>query len=93
MPSSDGISIGGGFYIIMLNNFFAKKLIKSQMKGVSDEQLDSILNLVQKNPELFQKIATEIQSEMTNGKDQMTASMEVMKRYENELQDLSKGDI
>jgi len=37
------------------------------------------------NPELFGKIAKEIQEKIKNGEDQMTASMEVMGKYQNEL--------
>jgi hypothetical protein len=73
----------------MFNNFFAKKLLKSQMKNVPDEQIDMVMGIVEKNPELFQKIAAEIKTEMANGKDQMTASMEVMKKYEKELKELN----
>ena len=43
------------------------------------------MKLVTENPELFQKIALEIQTKMKEGKDQMTASMEVMGKYQSEL--------
>jgi len=66
-----------------------KQLLKSQMKGVPEEQIDMILSIVEKNPELFKKIAEEIKIETENGKDQMTASMEVMKRYEEDLKKLN----
>lgn len=41
-----------------------------------------------KNPQLFKKIADEIKALEKAGKNQMFASMEVMKKYQNELRDL-----
>jgi cell division septum initiation protein DivIVA len=72
-----------------MKNLLIKKLLKSQMKGVPEEKVDKILEIIEKNPELFQKIANEIQEGIASGKDQMAASMEVMMRYQNELKDLN----
>jgi hypothetical protein len=41
-----------------------------------------------KNPQLFEKIANEIKALEKQGKNQMVASMEVMKKYQNELRDV-----
>ncbi|PIR24518.1 hypothetical protein COV42_00300 [Candidatus Campbellbacteria bacterium CG11_big_fil_rev_8_21_14_0_20_44_21] len=71
-----------------LKNFFLKKMIKSQAGDIPEGELDKILDIVEKNPELFQKIAAEIQAEISSGKDQMTASMEIMKKYEEELKQI-----
>lgn len=68
-----------------LKNFVMKKMLKSQMKGVPEDQQDKILAMMEKNPELFQKIAMEVQEEMKHGKDQMTASIHVMQKYQDEL--------
>jgi len=46
------------------------------------------MDMIQKNPELFQKIATEVQTATQNGKDQMTAIMEVMEKYKGKLTSL-----
>ena len=62
-----------------------KKMLKSQMKGVPESEIDRIVEVVDKNPELFQKIAAEIQIKVKGGKDQQMASMEVMKAHEVEL--------
>ena len=62
-----------------------KKMLKSQMKGVPEAEIDRILEIVEKNPELFQKIGLEVQAKMKEGKDQMTATMEVMQKYQSEL--------
>jgi len=69
----------------MLKNLLLKKMIKSQLKGVPEAEQEKILKIVTENPELFQKIALEIQAEMKKGKEQMAATMEVMGRYQGEL--------
>ncbi len=58
------------------------------MKDVPADQREMIIGLVEKNPDLFQTIAKEVESEMANGKDQMAATMAVMQRYQTELQAL-----
>lgn len=67
-----------------------KKILASQLKksGLPQEQQDKLLNAMLKNPELFQKIAQEIKELEKQGKNQMFASMEVMKKYQNELREL-----
>ncbi len=59
--------------------------MKSKMKDVPEEQQEKILAAVEENPELFQKIALEVQEKMKGGKDQMAAAMEVMQKYQEEL--------
>ena len=62
-----------------------KKMMASQLKGVPQAEQDKIFNMIEKNPELFQKIALEVQEEIKKGKDQMSATLEVSKRYESEI--------
>ncbi len=69
----------------MLKEFLLKKMMKSQMKGVPEAEQEKMMKLVSENPELFQKIAIEIQEKVKNGKDQMSAMMEVMPKYQEEL--------
>jgi len=69
----------------MFNNFLMKKMLKKQMKGVPEDQQEQILKMVENNPDLFQKIAKEMQEEMKKGKDQQTAGMEVMMKYQDEI--------
>ncbi|HNW71639.1 MAG TPA: hypothetical protein PKZ36_00505 [Candidatus Paceibacterota bacterium] len=71
----------------MFKNFLLKKMLRKQ--GVPDAQIDMVINMVEKNPDLFKKIADEIQSKIKSGMDQQTASIEVMKKYEDELRKLS----
>lgn len=60
------------------------------MKGVPEEQQNMIMDAFEKNPDLFKKIAKEIQEKTKAGKDQQLASMEVMMKYKSELQGLMK---
>jgi len=74
----------------MLKNMLMKKMLKSKMKDVPEEQQDMILGAIEKNPEFFQKVGLEIQAKMKEGKDQMTATMEVMQAHQDELQGFMK---
>ena len=66
----------------MFKNFLLKKMLRSQ--GVPEGQIDMVINMMEKNPELFKTIALEIKEKTKNGMDQMTASVEVMKKYEEQ---------
>ena len=70
----------------MFKDFLMRKMLKSQ--GVPEGQIDEALAVINKNPELFKKIAEEIQTKVKSGQGQMEASMEVMKKYEGELKAL-----
>ena len=65
-----------------------RKMLSNQMKGVPQAEQEKIFQMIEKNPDIFQKIALEVQEEMKKGKDQMTATMEVSKKYESELKGL-----
>jgi hypothetical protein len=70
----------------MFKNFFMRKLMKA--KGASDEQVDLILKVVEKNPDLFKQIAGEIEAKVKGGMNQETAAMEVMVAHQAELKQL-----
>jgi hypothetical protein len=70
----------------MFQNFLLKKMLRTQ--GVPEAQIDMFIKMMEKNPELFKTIATEIQEKTKGGMSQMDASMEVMKKYEQELKKL-----
>jgi len=70
----------------MFKEFFIRKMLASKMKGVPREEQDKIIKLVTENPELFQKIGTEIQEKIKEGKDQMAAAMEVMRSHKDEIE-------
>ncbi|MDQ3014975.1 MAG: hypothetical protein M3Q73_03865 [bacterium] len=71
-----------------LKTFLMKKMLKSKMKDVPEAEQEKIFAAIEKDPQLFQKIAEEVQQKMKEGKDQMAASMEVMMKYQKELKDL-----
>jgi hypothetical protein len=70
-------------------NFVVKKLIESKMKDVPVEQREQIMAMIEKNPGFFESLVKEIQEQITNGKDQMTATMEVLKTHEAELREIA----
>ena len=63
-----------------------KKVLQSQMKNVPEDQQKMIMEMLEKDPKLFEKIAKELQAEMkTNGKNQMAAATKVLPRYQKEI--------
>jgi hypothetical protein len=71
-----------------VKDYFLRKMLSSQLKGVPQSEQDKIFAMLQKNPELFQKIAEDVQNKVKGGKDQMSAVMEVIKKYEGDLKGL-----
>lgn len=59
--------------------------MKAQLKNVPEDQQQKILQAIEKNPDLFQNIGLEIQAKMKEGKDQMSATMEVIHNHQEEL--------
>ena len=72
----------------MFKNFLLKQMLRTQ--GVPEAQIDMFINMMEKNPELFKKIAEEVKVKMDQGVDQQTASLTVMKKYEQELKKLEQ---
>lgn len=70
----------------MFKNFLLKKMLR--LKGVPEAQIDMFVNMMEKDPELFQKIALEIQEKVKGGMSEMDAGMVVIKKYEAELKKL-----
>ncbi len=64
-------------------------MLKSQ--GVPEGQVDMVLKMVNKNPELFKKIASEIEAKTKIGLDQQTAAMQVMTAHQVEITKLMQG--
>lgn len=71
-----------------IKDFLLRKMIKSKMKGIPESEQEKLISMVEKNPDLFQKIATETQEKMKAGQDQMSAAMEIMKKYKKELKEI-----
>lgn len=74
----------------MIKEFFIKQAVKHGAKNLPKEQQELLENAVAKNPELFSKIAKEIEALKKQGKPEMYASLDVMKKYQKELQELFK---
>ena len=71
----------------MFKNFILKKMLRTQ--GIPEDQIDMVIGMMEKNPELFKKIAEEIQAKIKAGADQQSAAMEIMAKYQDELKKLA----
>lgn len=71
-----------------LQSFLLGQYAKWKLKDLPEEQREHMTALVSKNPELFKKIGEEIERRKKGGESEMKASMEVMKKYRAELQEL-----
>ncbi len=72
----------------MFQNFILKQMLKRQLKDVPAEQQDMIMNMVEKNPDFFMKVAKEVQNKMSTGMSQQDATMSVMKNYQEEIKSM-----
>lgn len=72
----------------MFKQFLMKKMMKSQMKNLPQDQQDKVMKAIEENPELFDKIGKEIEEEVKKGKDKQQAAMSVMLKHQKELQNL-----
>ncbi|KKU82164.1 MAG: hypothetical protein UY07_C0002G0021 [Parcubacteria group bacterium GW2011_GWA1_47_8] len=70
----------------MIKEFLMKQVIKRQLKGMPEAEIDRIIGLVEKNPDLFKKIGEEIKAKVKAGRSETAASMEVMRAHQAELQ-------
>jgi hypothetical protein len=69
-------------------NFFIKQLLKNKLKGLPDDQIDMFIELIEKNPEFFQQIASEIKAKSDAGMGQEAAAMEVIKKHEAKFKEI-----
>lgn len=65
-----------------------KQAVKYGTKDLPKDQQAMLQAAVEKNPELFSKIAKEIEVLKKQGKPEMYAALDVMKKYQKELQSL-----
>ncbi len=68
--------------------FMTRKLLEHQLKNAPPEQRELVMTMLEKDPKLFEKISLEIQAEMKKGKNQMSAAMAVLPKYQKELQSI-----
>ena len=72
----------------MFKSFFLRKMLQSQLKNLPEDQREKILKAVSENPDLFMKIAKEVQEKVKGGRSQQDAMMEVMQAHQDELRGL-----
>lgn len=72
----------------MFKEFLIKKMLQSKLKDVPPEAQAKLFAMLEKNPDFFMKVATEVQQKMKTGKSEMEAAMEVMKNHEEEFKNL-----
>lgn len=68
-----------------LQNFLLGQVMKRKLKDVPEAQREQIMTLVSKDPELFKKIGEEVERRTKGGESQMKATMDVMKKYRNDI--------
>lgn len=56
------------------------------MKNLPKAQQDMFIKLINENPELFKKIGDEVKALTKSGTSEMTATMQVMRKYQAEIQ-------
>lgn len=69
-------------------NFLMKALLKKQLAHLPKDQQEMIINMIEKNPKLFEQISKEIKEKIKNGVPQQTASMAVFMAHKDEIQKL-----
>ncbi len=74
----------------MIKEFFLKQAVKYGAKDLPKDQQEMLIKGVEKNPELFNKISKEIDALKKQGKPEMYAALDVMKKYQKELQETFK---
>jgi ABC-type glutathione transport system ATPase component len=74
----------------MIKDFFVRKMLERQLKGLPKEEQEKIIKMITENPELFQKIAEEIQVKVNGGINQQTAMMDVLKKYQEDIKKVYK---
>ena len=66
-------------------NFFMRALLKKQMKGVPEADIEKFIDMVEENPDFFKQVAEEAQIKMKAGMGQQEAVMAVLQSKQNEL--------
>ena len=71
-----------------------KKVLKSQMKNVPEDQQKMIMELLEKDPKLFEIIAKEMQTELkANGNNQMAAASKVLPKHQKEIMGIMSPEM
>lgn len=77
-----------------VKNYAVRKLLEKQLKDVPEDQKQMIMLMVEKKPELFEKIAKELQAEMkNNNNNQMAAASKVLPKYQTEIMEVMPPEM
>ena len=79
--------------VYMFQKFILKKLVGSKLKaaGMSDAQVEQLLEVVAKHPEFFKKIQDQVEAKKKQGIPEQAAMMTVMRENQGELQKILTG--
>lgn len=66
-------------------NFIAKALIKKQLKGVPEQQVDMIIAAIEKDPAFFQTMATKIKALTDAGMNEQEAAQKLLSEHGDDL--------
>lgn len=72
----------------MFQKWIMKKMIKSKLKGVPEEQQDMLIDTIIKNPDFFKQIEKEIKEKKKAGMNEQAAMMQVMRSHQAQMQKL-----
>lgn len=72
----------------MLGDFLLKKAIQQIPGDLTLEEMDKLVTMVEKYPDLFMKLAKEFKDKVTAGKSQEDAAAEVINSHGIELRAL-----
>jgi hypothetical protein len=62
--------------------------LKRQLAQLPKEQQEMIINMIEKNPKLFEQISQEIKVKVKNGVPKQTAAMSAFMAHKQEIQKL-----
>jgi len=75
-----------------IKDYFSKKFIEHKTKDLPPQQKEMVMKLYENNPDLMKKISEEVQHKIKKeGKSEMSASMEVMRKHQSEIQKAVQG--
>ena len=63
-----------------------EKMMKKQLDNLPEAQKAAVMQMFESNPEFFEEIAKEIEQLKSQGKNEMAATMEVMRKKQTEIQ-------
>ena len=58
---------------------------------MSEEQIDQLIAVIEKNPEFFKKIQDQVEAKKKQGIPEQAAMMTVMREHQGELQKILSG--